>query len=334
MASVLDQQPCNVQVRVREGRGEALPWEGAPVLGGADYTWIHLQRCHPRARAWLEEAGLDHLGQEVLLAHETRPRWQRAGADLLVVLRGVNLNPGAEPEDMVSLRMWMQPRRVVTLQGRPLLAVGDMLDLLADGRGPCDSGAFLAEMTRLILDRLGPVMDELGDEGDRLEEEVLDRPKPDLRRRVGQHRRQCIQLRRHLAPMREVVTALSLEAGPLLDEDRRSHLHEASDRLIRVVEDLDALRERAVVTHDELSAHLSDQISSTMFRLSLIAAVFLPLSLITSLLGINVSGIPGAGRPQAFLDVCLILLAIGLLESWVLYRRYWRRVRTGSGDGA
>ena len=329
----LDQQPCDIQVRVCQGRGEALPWEGsATPVDGSAYSWIHLRRGHPQARELLAGAGLDHLAQDALLAVETRPRWLRMGTGLLVVLRGVNLNPGAEPEDMVSLRLWLQPGRVITLQSRPLLAVGDLLDLLAEGRGPETPGAFLVTTTRLILDRLAPVMDELGDEGDGLEEEVLNRPKSDLRHRVGQHRRQCIQLRRHLAPMREVITALSLEMGTQLSEDERSHLHESSDRLIRVVEDLDALRERAVVTHDELTAHLSDQINTTMFRLSLVAAVFLPLSLLTSLLGINVNGIPGATSRQAFLVVCLILLAVGGLEGWFLYRRYWLRSRAGSSD--
>lgn len=329
----LDQQPCDIQVRVRQGRGVALPWEGStsPADGSA-YAWIHLRRGHPQARMLLKEAGLDHLAQDALLAVETRPRWLRMGAGLLVVLRGVNLNPGAEPEDMVSLRMWIQAGRVITLQGRPLLAVGDLLDLLAKGRGPDSTGAFLVTMTRLILDRLAPVMDELGDEGDGLEDEVLNRPKADLRHRVGQHRRQCIQLRRHLAPMREVITALSLDTGPQLSEDERSHLHEASDRLIRVVEDLDALRDRAVVTHDELTAHLSDQINATMFRLSLIAAIFLPLSLLTSLLGINVNGIPGANHPRAFLVVCLVLVFLGVVEGLLLYRRYWQRDRAGAAS--
>jgi zinc transporter len=64
-----------------------------------------------------------------------------------------------------------------------------------------------------------------------------------------------------------------------------------------------------------------------MFRLSLVAAVFLPLSLLTSLLGINVNGIPGAQSRWAFLVVCLILLTLGGMESLFFYRRYLRKGR-------
>jgi zinc transporter len=319
------------QVRVREGNGEAVAWTGQPLLaltGVDEYLWTHLDRGDPAARSALAAAGLEPRVQDALLAVETRPRWLATGKGLLVVLRGVNLNPGAEPEDMVAVRVWLEPGRVVSVLGRNLMAVLDLRNRVEEeGRGPVDPGAWLAALVRSIVERLGPVMDEVEEDGDRLEEEVLRHPKTGLRQRVGTHRRSCIQVRRHLAPMRETVAGLALEHGTLLDEGARAHLHEAAERLIRIVEDLDTLRDRAAVTHDELAAHLSDTINSTMFRLSLVAAVFLPLSLLTSLLGINVAGIPGASSPRAFWAVCLLLLVLGLAEALFFYKRYWKGER-------
>lgn len=323
--------PRSFQMRVREGNGETVAWTGQPLPARPDgdgFLWTHLDRGDPAARAALAGAGLEPRVQEALLAVETRPRWLATGPGLLVVLRGVNLNPGAEPEDMVAVRVWLEPGRVVSVLGRNLLAVQDLRRAVeAEGVGPADPGAWLAALVRRIVERLGPVMDELEEDGDRLEEEVLRHPKSGLRQRVGAHRRSCIQVRRHLAPMRETVSALALEPGTLLDDGARAHLHEAAERLIRIVEDLDTLRDRAAVTHDELTAHLSDKINATMFRLSLVAAVFLPLSLLTSLLGINVAGIPGADNPRAFLTVCLLLLGLALAEGAFFYNRYGRRGR-------
>lgn len=313
-------------VKMEQGRGEALALgEVLPGAGDSVLHWIHLPRQDTHAAERLSQAGLDHLVREALLATETRPRFLAVGKGLLVVLRGVNLNEGEEPEDMVSLRLWLEAGRVISVQGRPMLALGDVLKQAEQGRGPQDAGTFLALVLRHILNRLDPVLDELTETGDGLEDEVLNRPMPGLRRRVGMHRRQCIQLRRHLAPMRELATALSLEDHELLGVSVRRHLHESSDRLIRLVEDLDALRERALVTHDELAAGLGDRINTTMFRLSLIAAVFLPLSLLTSLLGINVAGIPFAERGWAFGAVCLLLVLAGGLGALVVKRRYWSR---------
>ena len=313
-------------VNMRGGSGSPQPLDSSlPPSLPEGLQWIHVQRRESRAAELLASAGLDHLVREALLATETRPRFLALGRGLLVVLRGVNLNQGEEPEDMVSLRLWLEPGRIITVQGRPMLALGDVLNLVEEGRGPHDVGSFLALVLRHVLNRLDPVLDELTETGDGLEDEVLNRPMPGLRRRVGMHRRQCIQLRRHLAPMRELATALSLEEHELLESPVRRQLHESSDRLIRLVEDLDALRERALVTHDELAAGLGDRINTTMFRLSLIAAVFLPLSLLTSLLGINVEGIPFAKRPWAFGAVCLLLVLAGGLGALLVKRRYWSR---------
>ncbi|MFA7332487.1 MAG: CorA family divalent cation transporter [Candidatus Delongbacteria bacterium] len=327
-ASLRPLAEASFRLEVRAGKGVPRPLnEPGRADPGEGYSWSHLLREQPDSRACLAASGLEPLIQEALLTPETRPRWLSLGSGLLVVLRGVNLNPGAEPEDMVALRVWLEPGRVISVLGRPMFAVQDLQRSLLEGVGPVDPGAWLAAAVRTILDRLGPVMDELGEDGDLLEEEVLRNPKAGLRRRVGQHRRACIEIRRHLAPMREVVTALSLEPDTLLGPVERAHLHEASDRLIRIVEDLDTLRDRAAVTHDELSSHLSDKINSTMFLLSLVAAIFLPLSLLTSLLGINVNGIPGADSPYAFLTVCLILLGVGGLEALFFFLRFWRKDR-------
>ena len=83
-----------------------------------------------------------------------------------------------------------------------------------------------------------------------------------------------------------------------------------SDRLIRHIEDLDAVRERAAVTQEELLSRLSDQINTRMYVLSVVAAIFLPLGFLTGLLGINVGGIPGTENPWAFLIFLLFIIVI------------------------
>jgi zinc transporter len=81
------------------------------------FLWVHLDRRAEKARAWLTpDAQLDSIVTDALLAEETRPRVLTVGQSLLVILRGVNLNPGADPEDMVSVRLWLDAYRVITLR--------------------------------------------------------------------------------------------------------------------------------------------------------------------------------------------------------------------------
>ena len=109
---------------------------------------------------------------------------------------------------------------------------------------------------------------------------------------------------------RDAFAKLIIEKITWLDEDSRLRLREVSDRLIRHIEDLDAVRERAAVTQEELLSRLSDQMNTRMYVLSVVAAIFLPLGFLTGLLGINVGGIPGTDNPWAFLMFLVFIIGI------------------------
>lgn len=152
---------------------------------------------------------------------------------------------------------------------------------------------------------------------------MLERGGSDLRIGLSQIRRQAVSLRRYLSPQREVVIRLSLERIPWMTDLIRSHFRELSDRVTRHVEDLDEVRERAAVTQEELLARSQERLNRNTYILSIVAAVFLPLSFLTGLLGINVGGIPGSDYPLAFLIVCGGLLLVGVVELAYFYWKRW-----------
>lgn len=305
------------------GGGEAVDWHdiGKP---GKGLLWVHLNRQSQAARQWINEAsGLDPDVGEALLAEEARPRCTRHNDGTILTLRGVNLNPGADPEDMVAVRAWVEPTRIVTTRGRRVIATQDIADALGAGRGPRTAGDFVADLAERLVDRMAFVITELDDNVDALEDEILVVQSGALRSRLGELRREAIALRRYLAPQREALGQLATLDTPWLDARRRAKLREVADQVVRYVEDLDAARERAAVIQDELTNRLSEQMNRTMYALSLVAGIFLPLSFITGLLGINVAGIPGAETPWAFVAVCGALLAVGLFELWLFRKLRW-----------
>jgi zinc transporter len=93
--------------------------------------------------------------------------------------------------------------------------------------------------------------------------------------------------------------------------------------LTRYLEDLDAARERAAVTQEELVSRLSEQMDNRMYVLSVVAAIFLPLGFLTGLLGINVGGIPGAEYKAAFAIFCTFLGAIAIIELIIFRKKKW-----------
>lgn len=130
-----------------------------------------------------------------------------------------------------------------------------------------------------------------------MEQEVIATESHALRTRLSEIRREAIMLRRYLSPQRDAMTRLPAESVPWLSDANRLHLKEATDRLVRCIEDLDSARDRAAVTQGELANRLSEQLNTRMYVLSLVAAVFLPLGFLTGLLGINLGGIPGSEKP-------------------------------------
>ena len=286
--------------------------------------WLHLDRTGAEARNWLaNKSGIDPVICQTLLQDEARPRALTVAETMLVVLRGVNLNPGADPEDMVGVRLWLEPNRIVTLRHRRLMAVNDLREALTAGLGPKGPGEFLHRLAEGLIDRMGPVIGDLDDRVDQLEDEVLTAQSARLRAKLGEIRREAISLRRYLAPQRDVMSRLPTESVDWLNASHKAHLREIADRTLRYVEDLDSARERAAVTQDELNNRLSDQMNRTMYVLTVVAAVLLPPSLVTGLFGINVGGMPGVESSWAFTAVWLSLVVLAAIEVMILRRLKW-----------
>jgi zinc transporter len=304
------------------GGGHPLMWNGVREWKNEDgHLWVHLDRTSAKAQSWLKKhSGLSSVICNALLAEETRPRAQVIENGLLVILRGVNLNPGEEPDDMISVRIWVDEQRIITLRAPKLLAVSDVRNQLENGTGPTSAIGGLVAIVENLSRRINPVVTNLDDLTDTVEEAMLEKPDNALRANLANIRRQAISLRRYIAPQREAISYLANTQIPWITPLHKSVIHECRDQATRFVEDLDSIRERASIVHEELAARMSEQMNRTMFLLSIVAGIFLPLGFITGLLGINVGGMPGVENPYAFSIVCAILVALGIIAVWAFRR--------------
>jgi zinc transporter len=308
-----------------KGGGQKVGWKEIQEWKPTDgLLWVHLDYTAPEAQQWIkEEKQLEEVVGDALLAEESRPRVTAFDDGLLISLRGVNLNPGADPEDMVSLRIWADKSRVITTRRRKLLSVADLSTAIEMGTGPRTAGEFLEDVADRLMSRMGGVIDQLEDKVADLEEAVLTAQSHELRPKLASIRRDAINLRRYMAPQREAIARLQSEKISWLTDEDRVRLREVYDHLTRYLEDLDAARERAAVTHEELVSRLSEQMDNRMYVLSIVAAIFLPLGFLTGLLGINVGGIPGAEYKAAFAIFCLLLVGLIIAEIVIFKKKKW-----------
>lgn len=285
--------------------------------------WVHLDYEHPSARQWLKaESGLNDIALAGLIAEETRPRVLTRGENLLLTLRGINLNPGEQPDDMVSVRIWTNGVRVISAQRRRLVATDDVLGLLQQGLGPRDIPSLLVAWTDQLVFRMTDTIDDLEDRVAQLEERALLGDRKGLRHDFAQLRKMIIVLRRYLAPQREALAVLTREPLLWIDELNRTRMREVADRLIRHIEDMDAVRDRAAVAQEELLSLMSEEMNTRMYVMSIVAALFLPLGFFTGLMGINVGGMPGVENNAGFWWVVAMcgLTLVGLLGLFKIRR--------------
>ena len=288
--------------------------------------WLHFDCTNPGTREWMEtKSGLDAIVIEALMAEETRPRCTPHEQGLLIVLRGVNLNPGADPEDMVSIRLWLEQDRLVSARVRPLMAVRDAVEALDEGRGPKSASGIIPYLVERLVHRMWSVVDDMNDSVDQFEETLIENTSPpaQLRRELGHLRRQAVVLRRFLSPQREALGRMQASDITIFSPIQTARLRESSDRITRIIEDLDEARERASLIQDELLTIAGERMNKTVYLLTLVATIMLPLGFLTGLLGINVGGIPGAENPAAFWAVAAGLALLVAIEVLIFKKLKW-----------
>lgn len=315
---------------VLDGKGGCndLDWRGVAAWRPEDgYLWVHLERDTEEAARWLTEvSGIDPLIAEALLAEDSRPRVESFGHALLMVLRGVNLAERDEVE-LVPIHMWFDSQRAITLRDRDhaLSALRDIRLALTNRRGPRHASALLLQIADKVVRDLEPVLDDLDARISRLEDAVIDPASQEQELRVSliEIRRQAIHLRRYLGPQREALYRLQSEDTRLIDRRDRLRLRGVIDRVLRYLEDLDALRDRTAVLHEDMASLISEQIAKTSNRLTAVAALLLPPSLVAGMLGANIGGIPGQEDPHAFFEMMAVMIGLMALQWWVLRRIKW-----------
>lgn len=308
-----------------KGGGRRLDWDGILAWRPEDGPlWLHLDRSHERAQLWLkEQSGIDPVNAQALLREETRPRVETAGQEsLLLMMRALNFNVGADPNDLLSLRVWVEPRRLVTLRRRQVQAARDCRQLLESGHGVHN----VPELTRVLTERINNQFEAAIDElDDRLAE--IERCQEENRHfetgTLSSVRREAVELRRYLAPQRDMLVHLRGLNLPWLFGRHKDTWRELANITTHYVEELDNVRERSSIVHDQLSSQINLAMNRTIYAMTLMTGLFLPLSFVTGLLGINVAGIPLAENHDAFYLVCGLLAVIAVIQLLVFRRLRW-----------
>lgn len=309
-----------------------LDWEACRALAASPpaegYVWVHLDRGHERARRLLEaELDLPGVVVEALTDEATEPRAAVLRGGVLLVLRGRNRAAADALDRLVSARLYLTPRRAISVRLRPFSPSAALAEEIERGLRPPTQTAWLDRFVEITLDQLEPAVAGLGAAVDDLEALALAEPTGALRRRrleLNALKRAAVLFRRHLRPQSDALARLSLlgpEAAALVDAPATA---ERADQARRLAADVEEIYERTVLISGEIHVRVAERTNRTILTLTVVSTVFMPLSFAAGLLGVNLAGIPFAEQGWAFSAFAgglgLLAAAVGLLV-WRINRR-------------
>ena len=295
---------------------------------GENFFWQHLDYTDAETvNTLVNTYGIEQDVAEALCDDSTRPRYFREDEELVVILRSINYNAGSNPEDMISLRIFITRDKIITLSHRRLPLLGQIYRRLSSGNLKINSPMqlFLA-LAQDMTDGINDVVIDITENTADLEEKVLDADSLGdfyLQNQISDTRRKIISIRRYTAPQKEIFLSLQNDKGSFLSDDDRGDIREIYNDITKAVEDLDYCRDHMAVFREELQSKMSVSMAKIMYTISLVMVIFTPLTLLTGMLGMNVGGIPYSGSRYAFAAVCGILLLLALVIVFLMRRLKW-----------
>ena len=141
-----------------------------------------------------------------------------------------------------------------------------------------------------------------------------------FREEILQIRTQSMMFKRYLVPQKEVVSKLRSAEYKWNDDWAKRHFQENFEHISRLIDEAEEASNRSQILHDELANALTEKLNKNMYKLSLITVIFMPLTFITGLFGMNVGGIPGQGNPAAFYTYASVMLIV-ILMHFLFFRK-------------
>ncbi len=288
------------------------------------FLWLHIAGTEGRA----EELGalpvaLPPSASQALLAYETRPRCEQIDGGVLLNLR-VPLAAGEVDagDPLASLRLWAEPGLLLSASLRRNAVLPAVEARFHEG-AMHDPGDVIIAIATAAADMLDHSIAEIGDRVDTLETQIEPSTPFSVRREVTALRSRAIGYRRFVVPQRQALERLAALRLDFIDERERSELLGAADQFARMGEELEAARERAAVLHEELTDLRGEKLDQRSLQVAIVALVFLPLTFLTGLLGMNVEGIPFAKEPWAFWGVTAVCVVMALGVAGFFMQRHW-----------
>jgi magnesium transporter len=321
--TVTDYDEKEFQEREIKTIEESFPFKGKPTV-----TWINVDGVHDTEI--ISKIGkhfdLHPLTLEDILNTEQRPKMEDFEDYLFIVLRMLYYDEKEDKTQAEQVSLILSSNFVISFQERK----GDVFDPIRErirtGRGrirKMGSDYLTYSLMDTIIDNYFIIPEKLGEKIEAMEEELLTDPTPETLQRIQHFKREMILLRRSIWPLREIVSLLEKAESALIHEPTRIYLRDIYDHTIQVIDAIETSRDVLSGMLDIYLSSISHRMNQVMKVLTIIATIFIPLTFIVGIYGMNFKYIPELGWKWGYPLVLLVMLGVGI--SMIIYfrRKRW-----------
>jgi zinc transporter len=305
--------------------GPGAEWIGAPdpTLPGS-FLWLHFALSNSASEPWLRaHLPLPEAFLASLRGHEGSTRLERDDEALVAVIHDVIFDFAFDASEVSTACLCLQPRLFVSARLRPLRSLDRLRGAVKAGQAFRSSAELLAHLLRDQASVLVGIVRASSARIDLVEDKLLENRIPVGRRELSAQRRTLVRLQRLLAPEPAALFRLLSRPPAWIAGEDFEDLRQAAEEFSAVIADSAALVERIKILQEELVATLNEHTNRTLFTLTVVTVLALPINLVAGLLGMNVGGVPLGESPHGFFRIVTGLVALTALLAYLTYR--WRR---------
>lgn len=300
----------------------ALKWLKAPQAAAeGSFVWLHFNLSDATSEAWIR----NHLEVvpeffEALHQGSRSTRIEDAGDTLVAVVNDVAFEFAFDPSEIASLWINVGPRIAISARSHPLRSIDRLRHAVKEGWRFDSSVAFLNRLLHDQGDVLVRIVREATLRVDAVEDGLLAGRLQPKRVELGKLRRVLVRLQRLLAPEPGALFRLLRQPPPWISAQALDDLRQATEEFTLTIRDLAELQERIKLLQEEIAAQVGAQTNRSLFTLTVVTVLALPINIAAGLLGMNVGGIPLAKDEHGFYIIVGIIFTFTVLAGWLAFR--------------
>jgi len=302
---------------------ECLKLKDTPTV-----TWINIDGLHDIEL--LEKLGkgfeLHPLVLEDILSTGQRPKFEDYEKYVFIVLKMISFSEENQSIEVEQVSLVMGPNFVISFQER----VGDVFEQVRDrirnlkGRIRKMGADYLAySIIDAVVDNYFVILEKSGEKIEAMEEEVVSRPREKTVQKIHSLKREMISLRKSIWPLRELIGGLQKSESSLINETTDIYLRDVYDHTIQIIDTIESFRDMVSGLLDVYLSSLSNRMNAVMKVLTIIATLFIPLTFVAGIYGMNFKYMPELEWRWSYPIVWLVMISVAVVMLIYFRKKKW-----------